>query len=355
MLLIRLSAQAQVLGIIMHHIISDGSSMQILLDELGAGYAGLSTGQEPPQAVTPATSVPYLDYAAWQVSPEAQAGLADEAGYWDEQLKVQEGEAQPVLMLPTDHPRPAVAAYRAGLVTHVLPEALKGALDALAQRLGCSRFVLMLAAFQALLHRHAGQQDIRVGVPVANRPGLAVSRTVGLFVNSVVMRARLDGRHSWETLIRQVQDTVLAAQEHQRFPFDQLVERLSPERNLAHSPLFQVMFNLLGQDFRGLGEALNVQVQEIPLAPEHAQFELSLDVIEETGGDTRLRFTHARELFDSATIERMAGHYLRLLQAMTDNPAQPLGEAPLMSEAELADLADWGVNLDIKKNTIYTI
>ncbi|MDO5104020.1 MAG: AMP-binding protein, partial [Lautropia sp.] len=347
LIVIRLSAQTHVLGLILHHIIADGSSVQILLDELGAIHAGLSAGQAPTEAGKSVASVPYSDYAAWQATPEAQAGLAEEALYWEAQLGVAGGVAQPVLMLPTDHPRPAVATYRAGQVVQPLPHALKGALDALAQRLGCSRFVLMLAAFQALLNRYTAQSDIRVGVPVANRPNLAVSRTIGLFVNTVVVRGQLDGRESWQTLIRQLNDTVLAAQAHQRHPFEQLVERLAPQRDLAHSPLFQVMFNQLALDFRGLGEALKVRVQEIPIAPEHAQFELSLDVIDELGGDTRLRFTHARELFDTVTIERLAAHYLRLLQAMTENPAQALGEAPMLAETDRSSLQGWGTNDDL--------
>ena len=335
--LLRLEDQVHILALAMHHIVSDGASMQALVEDLTALYAARLAGSEP----SPAAAIQYADYAYWQQSRVARETQDSQLAYWVKQLGVPEGEAQPVLALPCDHPRLPLARYQAGQYGVELPSALLAGLRRQAELQGATLFMLLLAAFQTLLHRYTGKQDIRVGVPVANRPRAELQGVVGLFVNTLVMRSAIDARHSLAQVLALTRETLLSAQAHQELPFDQIVEALQPDRNAGANPLFDVMFNHLRRDYGPLQQRLNWRVSEEPIGNEHAQFELTVDTVEDASGRVAVTFRYASDLFDARTIERMAGHYLAVLDALADRPQQAVGDVELLGGAERQLLNAW--------------
>ncbi|WP_353175961.1 non-ribosomal peptide synthetase [Delftia acidovorans] len=333
--LIRESAEAHLLVVAMHHIVSDGWSMQIIVDEFVQQYRARCQGQVPQAAPLP---LQYADYAAWQrqwlEAGERQRQLA----YWRTQL----GDTHPVLQLPTDHPRRPGADHVAASHGLQLPAGLVGSLRRRAQAQDATLFVLLLAGLQAVLHRYTGQEDIRVGVPIANRHRVETQGTVGFFVNTQVLRATLDGRMGLAQLLDQARQAAQGAQAHQDLPFEQLVEALQPERNAGTQPLFQVLFNHQRQDRSALQQLPGLELQEHALQGQGAQFELTVDTTEDAQGCLHLRLTYARELFEAATIGALAGHYVAMLQALADDPARKVGEVALLGAAELHRQQAWG-------------
>ncbi|KAA6192832.1 condensation domain-containing protein, partial [Pseudomonas lactis] len=221
--LLHLSEREHVLVLVQHHIVSDGWSMGIMVQELMQFYAAFSQGLECQLAPL---SIQYADYALWQRSWMEAGEKARQLAYWCQQL----GGAQPVLELPLDHPRPARQSYRGARHDVVLEPALAASLKALAQREGVTLFMLLLASFQTLLYRYSGQSDIRVGVPNANRNRGETEGLIGFFVNTQVIKADMDGQMTFSQLLAQVKQRSLEAQNHQDLPFEQLVEALQPER-----------------------------------------------------------------------------------------------------------------------------
>ncbi|MGG7637555.1 non-ribosomal peptide synthase/polyketide synthase, partial [Pseudomonas sp. ES1] len=333
--LIELAAQEQVLLLTLHHIVTDGWSMQVLVDELIALYRADRLGQA---AELGDNALQYADYAQWQRQWMEAGEQARQLAYWVEQL----GDEQPVLELPTDRLRPAEQSHRGALLDLALEPALAAELAALARREGVTLFMLLLASFQSLLHRYSGQDDIRVGVPVANRGRLETERLVGLFVNTQVLKARFAPDLAFSTLLGQVRQTVLQAQAHQDLPFEQLVEALQPERSLSHSPLFQVLFNHQGElpVARTLQALDGLRVEGLEWDSRTAPFDLSLDTFETGEGGLAAVFTYATDLFDAATIERLARHWTALLQALVAAPQQALADLPMLDNAERALLLD---------------
>ncbi|WP_420793782.1 amino acid adenylation domain-containing protein [Pseudomonas fontis] len=330
--LLSLGDEQHVLLLTMHHIVSDAWSMQVLAEELVELYAAASERRAPILAALP---VQYADYAQWQ-RQWMQAGERErQLQYWVEQL----GGDQAVLELPTDLPRPAVQSYRGARLDIQVPDALASALKRLAQQAGATPFMLLLASFQTLLHRYSGQAQIRVGVPIANRNQLETERLIGFFVNTQVLKAELDAQLPFSDLLQQVRRTALEAQDHQDLPFEQLVDALQPERSLSHTPLFQVMFNHRSHDPRqALGQRLaGLQIEELAWQGGTAQFDLTLDTYETAQG-LSAALTYATDLFEAATIERMAAHWLNLLHALVANPQQSLGDLPMLAEQERAQL-----------------
>ncbi|MET3183915.1 UNVERIFIED_ORG: amino acid adenylation domain-containing protein [Variovorax guangxiensis] len=332
--LVRIDEARHLLVVVSHHIVSDGASMQVLIDELGAAYAARAKGEAPQFAPLP---IQYADYALWQRDWLAAGEAARQLGYWRAQL----GDEHPVLALPTDHPRQAVASYRAASHAFEFDAALVERLRVTAQEQGATLFMALLAGFQALLHRYTGQQDVRVGVPVANRHRPETAGLVGFFVNTQVLRAGVHGRMSLAQLLAQTREAALGAQAHQDLPFEQLVEALQLQRSLSHSPLFQVMLNHLREDADMAGVLPGLRAREHRVADGAAQFELVLDIRERADGSTGAVFTYAAELFDPATIGRMAAHYRALLQALATQPAQALGEVQWLDAGEQRQLGDW--------------
>ncbi len=307
-----------VLVITQHHIISDGWSMRVMVDELVALYQG--------QAQLPALPIQYADYAVWQRNWMAAGEKQRQLDYWQQRL----GDEHPLLELPLDHPRPAVQRYRGARQQVQLEPALVNDLKALAQREGVTLFMLLLASFQALLHRYSGQSRLRVGVPIANRNRLETERLIGFFVNTQVHQADVDGQMLFSQLLAQVKQRALEAQAHQDLPFEQLVEALQPERSLSHNPLFQVMFNHQDTLRAGPVHLPGLALQPLDWAGHTTQVDLSLET-EESAEGLWASLTYATDLFEPATVERLAQHWQNLLRAVVSDAAQALDELPMLS------------------------
>jgi amino acid adenylation domain-containing protein/non-ribosomal peptide synthase protein (TIGR01720 family) len=336
--LIRLGENEHVLVVVMHHIVSDGWSMRVVVDEFVTQYRARVQGQVPALAPLP---IQYADYALWQ-----RHWL--EAGEKDRQLehwKAQLGAAHPVLQLPTDHPRRADGKYRAARHDIALSPALAASLRRRAQAEGATLFMVLLTGFQVLLHRYTAQPDIRVGVPIANRHRVESEGVIGFFVNTQVLRNELDGRTSLRQALSHTREAALGAQAHQDLPFEQLVEALQPERSLSTAPLFQVMFNHQRQDHGALESLPGLALQDYALGEQPAHFELTLSGTEDGAGQVRLNFDYARELFDAQTLEHMAAHYVAVLAALADRPDARIGDLDLLAADETRQLVQWGVNL----------
>ncbi|WP_207268040.1 MULTISPECIES: non-ribosomal peptide synthetase, partial [unclassified Pseudomonas] len=325
--LLRISDTDHVLVLTLHHIVSDGWSMQVMIEDLIACYAAFSQGRA---AELPALAVQYADYAVWQREWMDNGERERQLTYWKTQL----GSEQPLLEMPADHPRPAVQSFRGARLNVTLEPALGDALKALARREGVTVFMLLLASFQTLLHRYSGQSDIRVGVPIANRNRLEIERLIGFFVNTQVLRAEFDPALDFARLLQQVKHTAIAAQMHQDLPFEQLVDALQPERNLSHSPLFQAMFNHRTEAESDLVAQLpGLNLQSLSWEHRTAQFDLALDTGDSPEG-LDASFTYATDLFEASSIQRLAGHWLNLLKAVVADPARPLAELVLLDGAE---------------------
>nr|QEO74475.1 AMP-dependent synthetase and ligase [uncultured bacterium] len=336
--LLRRSETDHVLLLTVHHIVSDLRSLEVLTDELGDLYSAERDGTE---AGLPPPGVRYADYVYWQ--NEMLSGPEGERlyEYWRKQLEGAPG----VLNLVTDRPRPPVQTFNGDAVTFKLGEALSRRLRELARSRGVTLYAALLAAFEVLLHRYTQQEDMLVGSLTAGRSRAALSSAVGYFVNPVALRARLSRGLTFAELLRQAQETVSMALEHQDYPFPLLVERLQPDRSPSRSPLFQVMFVL--QKPHRLKEAApfvlgepgtraelgGLVVEPVPLKLRVAQFDLSLMMVEWDGTLT-CSLEYNADLFERATAERVAAHYARLLEAAAADPGRRAGELPLLTGDE---------------------
>ncbi|WP_431262114.1 amino acid adenylation domain-containing protein [Roseateles chitinivorans] len=335
--LLRQDAERHVLVVVMHHIVSDGWSMKVIVDEFIAQYGARVRGKV---LSLPALPIQYADYAAWQ-RHWLEAGEKDrQLAYWKDRL----GGAQPVLQLPVDRPRRSDGRYRAAQHVTTLPAALVGRLRQQALDHGATLFMALLAGYQAVLARHAGLADIRVGVPVANRQRPETEGVVGFFVNTQVLSNRVEGRLTLAQVLDQAKEAALGAQAHQDLPFEQLVDALQPERSLGVHPLFQVMFNYGRGGAQGEAALPGLKVTPYAAGEQAAQFELMLTTTENADGTVRASFSYAAELFDPATIERLAGHFTAMLAAIADTPEVAVGDVALMSGAESNALARLSVN-----------
>ncbi|NVD98035.1 non-ribosomal peptide synthetase [Massilia sp. BJB1822] len=335
--LFKLGEDEHQLVVVMHHIVSDGYSTQLILDELAQRYAARVQGRA---LQLPELPIEYSDYAAWQRTLLAGAEGERQLAWWRDLL----GAHQPALNLQTARPRQAEAAYGAACHAVQLPFELTAALRRQAQSHGATFFTALLTAFQALLFRYSGQTDIRIGVPIANRHHEETEGLVGFFVNTQVLPARLNAKLPLARLLGQTRDNALGAQAHQDLPLDWLVEAMQVERSLTGNPLFQVMFNHLRMDHGSLAQWPGLAVERIDFDEQNVQSELSLTTYESSDGRVTASFSYAPELFDAAYIEAMAEHYLVLLQALADNPEQTMGGVELLSGAQQAQLRHWGDN-----------
>jgi len=323
--LIRLEEREHLLLTTLHHFVTDGWSAQIFYRELATLYEAFCSGRPSP---FPELPVQYADFAQWQRQRLQGETLATELGYWRERLR----GAPAVLSLPADRPRPAVRTWRGARLQDELPEEIAQVLYRLSRRQGATLFMTLLAAFQALLHRYSGEEDLCVGTPVAGRDRLEIEGLIGLFVNTLVLRSSLVGEPDVCELLARVRESVLQAQVHQALPFEKLVDELQPERSLSHSPLFQVMFVFQNVPRK----ALRVEGLEVsPLATESgaAKFDLTLTAWEE-GGRLALALEYATELFDAASATRILEHLRELLRGMADDPERRVADLPLLTAAE---------------------
>ena len=331
--LVRLSDTEHVLVLVMHHIISDGWSMNVLVGEMAALYGAFSQGKPSP---LPALSVQYADYTLWQRQWLRGEELERQLSWWTERLQGMPG----LLALPVDRPRPPVRTFRGASVAFQLPRALSESLQALCQAEGVTPYMFLLAAWQLLLHRVSGQEDLAVGSPIAGRRFEETEGLIGFFVNTLVLRSRLSPALTFRELLAQVRTTVLEAQAHQDLPFETLVEHLQPERDLSHGPLFQVWFVLDQPQPRAVAvQGLTLR----PLAAEShlAKFDLALSMVQLPEGLAG-SLEYNTDLFDAATITRRVDQFQVLLEGVCARPAARGVDVPLITEHEARALAARG-------------
>ena len=331
--LLQLEDQESVLLLNIHHIIFDGWSMKILTEELSSLYKAFSANKPSPLAPLP---IQYADYALWQRENFTEKRLQTQLDYWKREL----ADAPELLQLPTDRPRPSVQGYGGATKRFSLSSKLTNNLDALSVQYGTTLFMLLQTVLAVLLHRYSGQTDILIGSPIANRNRSEIESLIGFFVNTVVLRNRMEDNPSFEKLLTQVKETTLKAYEHQDVPFERVVELLQPQRSMSHSPLFQVMFSFQSTSMDEL-ELPGVSLSQLDLESTTAKFDLTLSMTETERG-LEGAWEYATDLFDDSTIERMATHFENLLEAIVENPAQKVGELPLLSKTERHQLlVEW--------------
>ncbi|PIG93644.1 non-ribosomal peptide synthetase [Gloeocapsopsis sp. IPPAS B-1203] len=339
--LLKLAEAEHMVLLTMHHIIADGWSIGILIDELTTLYQAFSAGKPSP---LPELTIQYADFATWQ-HRWLESEIEPQLHYWQQQL----ADITP-LQLPTDLPRPAVQTFRGATKTISLSPELTSALQALSRRQGVTLFMTLLAAFQTLLYRYSGQSDIAVGSPIANRNRVEIESLIGFFVNTLVLRSHLTGNQSFQDLLQQVRKMTLAAYTHQDLPFEYLVAQLQPDRSLDRNPLFQVMFALQNAAVELKLPDLSVSVLECDRTS--AIFDLSLS-LQETDSGLRGGLQYNTDLFHADTIVRMVEHFEILLESIVANPQQEIKSLPLLSQAEQHRLlVEWNdTKIDDQQNS----
>ncbi|WP_285420565.1 non-ribosomal peptide synthetase [Pseudomonas sp. efr-133-TYG-5] len=331
--LVRLDDEDHQLLVTLHHIIADGWSLNVLIDEFSRLYAAAAQGQRADLAPLPTQ---YADYGSWQRQWLAQGEGERQLAYWKAQL----GDEHPLLELATDHPRSARQLHSAARHSVRLGVSLSDAIKQTAQAHQSTPFMLLLSAFQSLLHRYSGQRDIRIGIPNANRPRLETQGLIGFFINTQVLRAEVDSRLSFVELLAQTREATLGAQAHQDLPFEQLLEAFPQAREQG---LFQVMFNHQQRDLSALKRLPGLLAEELPWHSREAKFDLQLHSEEDRNGRLTLSFDYADELFDAMTIERLAEHFSNLLRAVCEQPQQVIGDLPLLTPCEHEQQQVWSV------------
>jgi amino acid adenylation domain-containing protein len=327
--LLQLEEYMHVLVLCMHHIISDGWSFRLFFNELAALYTAFSSGKPSP---LPDLSVQYTDFTHWQRQRLQGQVLESELEYWKQRL----GDNPPPLELPTDRPRPAMQTYQGACENITISGPLLEDLRKLSHSEESTLFMVMLAAFKALLYRYTGQEDILVGTPIAGRNRQEIEGIIGFFVNTLILRSDLSGRPSFRTLLRRVRQNALDAYQHQELPFEKLVEELHPERSLSRNPLFQVFFNMA--DLSETKMALPpLEIELLPLPLKVTKFDLTVYCFDE-GDNLSLRINYSTDLFQAGTIRRMLSHYQTLLAAAAEDPDRPISVLPLFSEEERSTL-----------------
>ncbi|HEU4323409.1 MAG TPA: amino acid adenylation domain-containing protein, partial [Roseiflexaceae bacterium] len=321
-----------------HHIVSDAWSVGVLLRECAACYAAFVAGQPQP---LPALPVQYPDFAVWQrdwlhrPDENGESPLQRQLAYWKRQL----AGAPAAIELPTDRPRPPAQTFVGAKHRFTAPPALTASLHELSQREGASLFMTLLAAFQVLLARWSGQDDIAVGSPIANRTRPEIEGLIGFFVNTLVLRGDVSGNPTFRELLGRVRETTLGAYDHQDLPFERLVEELRPPRDLSRTPLFQVLFTLQNAPLPTI-ELGELSLRNQPFETATVQFDLEFSLVEINGG-LNVQIDYNVDLFDAATIVRMAGHFQTLLAGIVADPDRPVRLLPLLTEAEGRRFATW--------------
>jgi amino acid adenylation domain-containing protein len=331
--LLRVEEHDHVLLLTLHHIICDGWSMGLLVQELAALYEAYTGGQESPLAKLP---IQYADYGRWQREWLQGEVLAGQLSYWKEQL----AGAPAVLQLPTDRPRPVVRTFRGKQQVVSFSPDLSSALKAFSREEGVTLFMTILGAFQTLLFRYSGEEQITIGSPIANRNRAEVESLIGFFVNTLALRTDLSGDPSFRELLQRVKEVALGAYAHQDVPFERLVEELQPERSLSHTPLFQVMLVLQNAPTERL-QLPGLSLETLAVEIETAKFDLTLSLAEE---DQQLegRLEYNTDLFEAGTIQRMVNHLEVLLTSVVTNPEQRLSALQLLTPAEREQvLVEW--------------
>ncbi|WP_149403133.1 condensation domain-containing protein, partial [Dictyobacter arantiisoli] len=323
---LRLTRYEHILLFTMHHIITDGWSNEIMINELTTLYRASITGRPSTLAPLP---LQYADYAIWQRQWLQGEVMETQLAYWRNQLA-----ASSPLELSTDHPRPAMRTYRGASQTLQLsPEVSKG-LQTLSRQQNVTLFMLLLATFQVLLMRYSGQDDISVGTPIANRQHAEIEGVMGFFVNTLVMRADLSDNPTFVQFLQHVRKVCLEAYSHQDLPFERVVEALETVRDLSRSPLFQVMF-VLQSTHPITVDLTDVQIQPLKIESAVSKFDLTLTVAETEQGLAGT-LEYSTELFEAETIHRLLGHWKTVLEAVLQHPQTPICALPLLTTNEYA-------------------
>ena len=342
LMLIQLNKTEYVLLLSIHHIVFDEWSSGVFIQELGALYTAFKQDQPSPLSDLP---IQYADFAHWQREWLQGDILETQLAYWRQQLN-----QVSILDLPTDRPRPSVQSYRGTPQQLEIPQALIEALESLSQQAGVTLFMTLLAAFQTLLHRYTGQDDIAVGSPIANRNRSELEGLIGFFVNSLVLRTDLSGDPTFRDLLERVRSVALEAYAHQDVPFEKLVEELHPERHLSRNPLFQVVFALQNAPMKQL-ELPGLTLRSSNFETKTTRFDLELylwecsDDFRSLWGDgwnhaTGLRgvMVYDTDLFDQTTILRLLESFQTLLEGIAANPDQRLSELPVLTALQQQQL-----------------
>ncbi|MEH2138507.1 amino acid adenylation domain-containing protein [Nostoc sp.] len=336
--LLRLDEAQYILLLNMHHIVSDGWSIGVLIQEIAALYTAFASNQ--PSSL-PELTIQYADFAYWQRQWLQGEVLQKQLGYWQKQL-----DGISILNLPTDRPRLSVQTYQGARQLIQLSKSLSKALLALGQQEGVTFFITLLAAFKVLLYRYTQQEDIAIGSPIANRNRSEIEGLIGFFVNSLVLRTDLTGNPSFRELLNRVKEVALGAYTHQDLPFEKLVEELHPERNLNQNPLFQVVFALQNAPMSAL-ELTGLTLSPLPFDTETTRFDLEFHLwepntqnglwVDSSEGISGF-VIYSTDLFDDATITRMLGNFQILLEGIVANPEHRIAQLPILSESELNNL-----------------
>ncbi|MEG3936148.1 amino acid adenylation domain-containing protein, partial [Microcoleus sp. T3_B1] len=324
--LVQLTPTENVLLLTVHHIIFDGWSVNIFVQELTTIYSALVEHDTP---TLPEINLQYVDFAVWQQQWLQGEVLESQLAYWQRKLA-----GMPALLkLPTDRPRPAVQSFRGETQVFTLEQDISEALVNLSQQQGVTLFMVLLTAFKVLLYRYTNQSDIVVGSPVANRQHSQIQGMIGFFVNNLVLRTDLSDNPTFLQLLKQVRGVVLEAYDHQNVPFEKLVEVLHPERNLSYTPLFQVALALEHEPTSAvILKDLTINLSE-PGENHTAKLDLSLSLYKTEQGLTGA-FEYSTDLFDATTIARMIEHWQTLLAGIVANPEQRLSDLPLLTAIE---------------------
>jgi hypothetical protein len=324
-ILLQLGHEDYRLLMVVHHIVADAWALGQLFDEILTLYRAFVTGEPSP---LPELPIQYADFSAWQRSTANQQVLEDDLAYWKSQLaNVVSTE------LTTDMPRPATRRFRGTkLRFQILPDLIER-LNAVSRREGVSLYMVLLGAFQALLHRYTGEEDIVVGSPMLDRRQGETQNLIGFFLNTLVMRADLTGDPSFRVLLQQVRQTALEAFDHLTLPFDQLVRELQPIRDTSRTPLFQVMFTYEYHASLSTTELPGLQLQGEPVEAGTTQFDLSM-ILEQVEDTINAILEYDTDLFRPDTAERLAEHFEVLLSGIAENPDRRISELPLLTQSE---------------------
>jgi len=322
--LLRLGPDEHVMLLTMHHVVSDHWSRGVLVRELAALYGAFSNDQPSP---LPELRIQYADFAVWQRQTLQGEAFDARLAYWKQKL-----DGAPTLELPTDHPRPAVQSFLGAHQFLLIPKPLTEGLKALSRREGATLFMTILAAFQTMLHRYTGQEDIVVGVPIANRNHPEIEPLIGFFVNTLAMRTDLSGNPTFRELLARARRVALEAYAHQDLPLERVVEELSLDRDLSRMPLFQVVLGIQN-DLPPKVEIPGLAINSLRFETGSAKFDLEMNLAETEQGMTGW-LEYALDLFESHSISRMVGHFQRLLHSIVADPDARLSDLELLSESE---------------------
>jgi len=323
--LLRLNPQLHVLLLTMHHIIFDGWSRRILIQELSALYEAFCAGRRSP---LPPPNLQYADYAVWQRKHLQGATLEKQLSYWRNQL----ADVPASLDLPFDRPRPAVQTFNGAKLPVALSKDLTQKLVSYSREQGATLFMTLLAGFQVLLSRYGNQDDVCVGTPIANRNRAELEEMIGFFANTLVLRTKLPAEASFQDVLARVRETSLEAYAHQDVPFEKLVEEIRPDRDLSQNPIFQVLFSLQNAP-RQAFELQGLTLRLMDLGQTTSKFDISA-FLSETPDGIRGRFEFNTDLFDAETIQGMITHFAVLLESALENPEKNISQLALLTDVE---------------------